>query len=380
MQLEGWFPAFAGMTTIAAMTNNSGNDSRQYIVELKMKTSDFNFDLPEELIARYPLKNRADSRLLLLQPAAALRHQVFSDLPALLNENDLLIFNNTRVIPARLEANKATGGKVEILIERILPDNFALAHVKANKSLKLPVTVYLNNKIEVVISERQEDLYILQFLSSRSIRSILDDIGLIPLPPYMQRAAEGADAERYQTVYSSKEGAVAAPTAGLHFDQHLLQNLSERGVAVSYITLHVGAGTFKPVCVEDFTQHKMHSEIFEVTNDVCEKMAQTRKKGGRVIAVGTTTVRALETVLQSKGEIVPCSGETNIFIYPGYRFRSIDALITNFHLPKSTLLMLVCALGGYEDVMRSYEVAVAQQYRFFSYGDAMFVENHSNEI
>lgn len=345
-----------------------------------MKTSDFNFDLPEELIARYPLKNRTDSRLLLLRPSAATRHHVFSDLPELLTENDLLIFNNTRVIPARVEAKKATGGKVEILIERILPNNFAIAHVKSNKSLKLPLSVYLSNEIEVVITQRQGDLYVLQFLSTNTIRSILDDVGMVPLPPYMQREAEGADAERYQTVYSAKEGAVAAPTAGLHFDQHLLQNLSEKGIAVSYITLHVGAGTFKPVSVEDFTQHKMHSEIFEITPEVCEKVSQARAKGGRVIAVGTTTVRALETVFQSKGEIVPYSGETNIFIYPGYHFRSIDALITNFHLPKSTLLMLVCALGGYEDVMRSYEMAIEERYRFFSYGDAMFVENHSNEI
>lgn len=345
-----------------------------------MKTSDFNFDLPEELIARYPLQIRTDSRLLSLRSAATVRHHVFSDLPQLLKENDLLIFNNTRVIPARLEAKKSTGGKVEILIERILLNNFAVAHIKSNKSLTLPLTVYLTNSVEVIVTQRQGDLYILQFLSTKPIRSILDEVGLIPLPPYMQRAAEGVDAERYQTVYSSKEGAIAAPTAGLHFDQNLLQNLSKKGIDVGYITLHVGAGTFKPVTVEDFTQHKMHSEIFEITSDVCEKVSQAKSKGGRVIAVGTTTVRALETVLQSKGEIVPYSGETNIFIYPGYHFRSMDALITNFHLPKSTLLMLVCALGGYEEVMRSYEIAVTERYRFFSYGDAMFVENHSHEI
>lgn len=338
-----------------------------------MRTSDFNFDLPEELIARYPLSNRTDSRLLVLQNNR-LRHQIFTELPDMLNEGDLLIFNNTRVIPARLYAQKITGGKLEILIERILDDNFAYAHIKSNKKLTLPQVVYLSNETQVEICERLDDLYKIKFLSSKNIRILLDEVGSIPLPPYMQRQAESLDLDRYQTVYSQNDGAIAAPTAGLHFDESLLEIIANRGINIGFITLHVGAGTFKPVTVDDFTQHKMHREIFEITSEVCELMMATRKKGGRIIAVGTTTVRALETAMQQQ-KFDACSGETNIFIYPGYRFKAIDALITNFHLPCSTLLMLVCALGGYDEVMMSYQIAIKQRYRFFSYGDAMFVEN-----
>lgn len=339
-----------------------------------MKTSDFDFELPDELIARYPLTNRRDSRLLVLGQDNTIAHTVFSELAGLLTPNDVLIFNNTRVIPARLLAKKLTGGKIEILIERILDDHTALAHVKSNKSLKLPITVELDNASRVVIKDRDEDLFLLSFETEASVRTVLAEVGMIPLPPYMERQAQSLDHDRYQTVYATTEGAVAAPTAGLHFDEPLLQSLREAGIAFGFITLHVGAGTFKPVNVADVTEHKMHKEVYEISPQVCDLINTTRARNGRVIAVGTTTVRALETAMQNQDRLKPGSGETAIFIYPGYRFKAIDVLITNFHLPRSTLLMLVCALGGYRSVMSGYQTAIAEGYRFFSYGDAMFVE------
>lgn len=342
-----------------------------------MKTSDFDFELPEELIARYPLSNRTDSRLLVVNNKTTIEHKVFSELPSLLAPNDVLIFNNTRVIPARLLATKTTGGKVEILIERILSTDSALAHVKSNKSLKLPMQVVLTNGVLVTLKARQEDLFELQFHSDLTLRQLLDEVGEVPLPPYMQRSAESLDVERYQTVYSLVDGAVAAPTAGLHFDTDLIASLNRKGIKHGYITLHVGAGTFKPVTVENYIDHKMHKEWFEISPEVCELVNQARANGGRVIAVGTTTVRALETAMRGKTELQPCANETRIFIYPGYRFAAIDCLITNFHLPKSTLLMLVCALGGYNEVMLAYRAAIDERYRFYSYGDAMFVEMKS---
>jgi S-adenosylmethionine:tRNA ribosyltransferase-isomerase len=338
-----------------------------------MKTSDFDFNLPDELIARYPLKERSDSRLICLNPDGTATHAIFSQLPSLLKENDVLIFNNTRVIPARLWGHKKTGGKIEILIERILDDHSAYAHVKSNKSLRLPCTVTLDGNIEVSISERVGYLFKLQFHTLDSIARVLDQIGTIPLPHYMQREAELLDQSRYQTIYSSREGAVAAPTAGLHFDEALFEALNHKGIRYGFVTLHVGAGTFKPVTVEDIQQHTMHHEVFEISPEVCDLVNETKRTGGRVIAVGTTTVRTLETAMKDQAYLVPQSGETNMFIYPGYHFRCVDALVTNFHLPKSTLLMLVCALGGYEQVMRAYQQAIEARYRFFSYGDAMFL-------
>lgn len=345
-----------------------------------MKTSDFNFDLPDDLIARYPLTNRTESRLLCLNDSN-IKHHIFSDLPALLNSNDVLIFNDTRVMPARLFAKKKTGGKVEILIERILSATTAVAHLKSNKSWRIPCTLSLENGVEVEVAERQGDLFMLRFHleGSISLPVLLEAIGNIPLPGYMGRLPDTMDTQRYQTVYARELGAVAAPTAGLHFDRSLLDILNQQGVKSGFITLHVGAGTFKPVLVEDITQHTMHHEIFEIQQPVCDLINEARARGGRIIAVGTTTVRTLETAFQGQDILKPGAGETNIFIYPGYRFRCIDALITNFHLPKSTLLMLVCALGGYESVMRSYEAAIAEKYRFYSYGDAMFLPNLSNQ-
>ncbi|MBA2654936.1 MAG: tRNA preQ1(34) S-adenosylmethionine ribosyltransferase-isomerase QueA [Gammaproteobacteria bacterium] len=342
-----------------------------------MKTSDFNFILPDELIARYPLNHRSESRLLCLNQNRGINHHIFSELPTLLNDDDVLIFNNTRVIPARLYAQKKTGGKVEILVERILENAMAYAHVKANKSLKLPCTVVLQNEVEVTILERSDSLFKLQFHTDQCLQDLLSEVGTIPLPGYLQRQAEEIDKDRYQTVYAAQSGAVAAPTAGLHFDQLLLNELQQRGIKFGFITLHVGAGTFKPVMVEQIEDHKMHHEIFEIPPDVCELVNECKTKNGRIIAVGTTAVRALESAMQGKDNLEPCSGETNIFIYPGYHFRCVDSLITNFHLPRSTLLMLVCAFGGYEEVMTTYQAAISSGYRFYSYGDAMFIRNNS---
>jgi S-adenosylmethionine:tRNA ribosyltransferase-isomerase len=337
-----------------------------------MKLQDFNFNLPEELIAKYPLSNRTESRLLCLDEGQ-IKHRSFADLPDLLDSGDLLVLNNTRVIPARLFAKKLTGAKIEILVERILSENDAYAHVKSNKSLNLPCRVILTNGIEVTIWDREGFLFRLEFHTSKTVQEVLTEIGHIPTPNYMLRPSEEIDYERYQTVYATKEGAVAAPTAGLHFDDALFKRLEEKGVRKTFITLHVGAGTFKPVTVENIFDHQMHPEEFEVSQEVCDLVNETKSSGGRIIAVGTTSVRALETVMRDKDYLTPASDETNIFISPGFRFRCIDGLITNFHLPKSTLLMLVCAVGGYSEVMASYEEAVKNGYRFYSYGDAMFV-------
>jgi S-adenosylmethionine:tRNA ribosyltransferase-isomerase len=344
-----------------------------------MKTSDFDYDLPDELIARYPLKERSDSRLLCLNQQGTPAHRIFSELPQLLRENDVVIFNNTRVIPARLNAQKTTGANVEILIERILDNQLAYAHVKSNKRWRLPANIILSNQIEVTILEQAQGLFKLQFHTDQSILDVLDAIGSVPLPHYMRRSAQTLDDERYQTVYASQPGAVAAPTAGLHFDQRILEQLQQKGVRQGFVTLHVGAGTFKPVVVDNILSHTMHHEVFEVNPQVCELINTAKKEGGRIIAVGTTTVRALETAMSGRNELEPQIGETNIFIYPGYRFRCIDALITNFHLPRSTLLMLVCALGGYEPVMACYQEAIQAGYRFYSYGDAMFVPAQKGE-
>jgi S-adenosylmethionine:tRNA ribosyltransferase-isomerase len=339
-----------------------------------MLINDFDFSLPPEFIAQYPLAKRTDSRLLCLNQAGVIDHRVFSELPDLLSPGDLLVFNNTRVIPARLLGRKITGGKVEVLVERILDTNHALVHLKTNKSIKIPTSLILENCVNAVVISKQDALFELKFdVSVKSILELLWQIGRIPLPKYMLRSPVFLDAERYQTVYATHDGAVAAPTAGLHFDHALLQALAQKGIASGFITLHVGAGTFKPVVVTEITEHKMHAEFVEVSETVCKLVNTTRKQGGRIIAVGTTSARALETAMPNQGELKPFLGDTRLFIYPGYRFRCIDALITNFHLPKSTLLMLVCALGGYQSVMRAYQEAITKGYRFYSYGDAMFL-------
>lgn len=342
-----------------------------------MKTRDFHFDLPDELIARYPAAQRDQSRLLVLDAAQhQVEHRQFPELADYLCAGDLLVFNNTRVIPGRLYGHKESGGKLELLIERVTGEYSALAHIRSSKSPKPGARLHLVRNhgteplAECTMIDRQGQLFELAF--EKPVIAVLEAIGHMPLPPYIDRADEQLDQERYQTVYAQKPGAVAAPTAGLHFTDTLLETLKAKGVDTAFVTLHVGAGTFQPVRVDDIRDHQMHSEYLEVSQEVCEAVRTTRERGGRVVAVGTTSVRSLETASRS-GELAPYAGESDIFIYPGYRFRSVDALLTNFHLPESTLIMLVSAFAGREAVLDAYRQAVAERYRFFSYGDAMLV-------
>ncbi len=336
-----------------------------------MLLSDFDYSLPDELIARYPLAERSASRLLCLEgDTGSCRHRQFTDLPALLTPDDLLVFNNTRVLAARLFAQKASGGQVEILVERVLSPSEVLAHGRSSKGLRDGMVLTLAQGGDVTVLGRQGDLY--RFHSVRPWFELMAEQGHMPLPPYFERSDEAADRERYQTVYAEVPGAVAAPTAGLHFDEALLAKLAEQGVRSAQVTLHVGAGTFQPVRVENIETHTMHAEWFEVSPAVVEAVRATRARGGRVVAVGTTSVRALESAAAS-GALESGTGDTTIFIYPGYQFRVVDALITNFHLPQSTLLMLVSAFSGRERILAAYREAVEQKYRFFSYGDAMFL-------
>jgi S-adenosylmethionine:tRNA ribosyltransferase-isomerase len=344
-----------------------------------MKTRDFFFDLPQHLIAQYPAKHRTDSRLLHVNTEqASFGDRQFTDFPDLLKPNDVLVFNNTRVIPARLFGHKTTGGKVEILIERLTSEHGALAHVRASKTPKIGTDIILDTSvpgenISFKIEDRSDNLFVLATDADTRITDILDKHGHMPLPPYIERSDEAQDLKRYQTVYARQPGAVAAPTAGLHFDDDILNTIKHKGVNSAYVTLHVGAGTFQPVRSEHIKDHAMHSEYLEVPEDTVSLCNQARAQGGRIIAVGTTAVRSLETA-SSDGILEPYCGETDIFIYPGYQFKSVDALLTNFHLPESTLLMLVCAFAGYETTMRAYKHAVEKEYRFFSYGDAMFID------
>ncbi|MFN3920356.1 MAG: tRNA preQ1(34) S-adenosylmethionine ribosyltransferase-isomerase QueA [Methylohalobius sp.] len=337
----------------------------------KSNTHDFFYELPPELIAKAPLPERSASRLLVLDGATgAVADKKFTDLVDLLEPGDLLIFNDTRVIPARLYGRKESGGQVEILIERVLSENTALCHVRASKAPRPKTRIILERQISCTVLERCEDLFVLDF--GQSVLATLEAIGHVPLPPYIDRPDTAWDRERYQTVYAQKPGSVAAPTAGLHFDGPLLEQLKRKGVRMGFVTLHVGAGTFQPVRVEDPAQHRMHREWFEVSQETVAAVEQTRALGRRVVAVGTTVVRALESAART-GELKPYRGETDLFILPGFKFYCVDALITNFHLPKSTLLMLVCAFAGLEPVLAAYRHAVREKYRFFSYGDAMFV-------
>ena len=344
-----------------------------------MQKHDFYYQLPKHLIATEPTAQRSGSRLLSLDgDTGATDHLQFTDIVAQINPGDLLVLNNTRVIPARLFGQKASGGKVEVLIERILPQCAALAHVKANRTPKPGASIISEDGSQVQVTGRKGALFELQFDSDQSILQRLETLGHIPLPPYIERPDDSVDRDRYQTVYSdtNKAGAVAAPTAGLHFDEALLQQLKDKGVNLGFVTLHVGAGTFQPVKVDDITQHEMHSEWIQVTEQLCQQVRATKAAGGKVIAVGTTSVRCLETASQA-GEIAPYEGDTNIFIYPGYQFKVVDALVTNFHLPESTLIMLVSAFAGFKHTMAAYQTAVQQQYRFFSYGDAMFITRNT---
>lgn len=341
-----------------------------------MKRSDFYFELPAEQIAQYPLKERSASRLLTLNSdTAAITDGQFNDIYALLEPGDLLVMNNTRVIPARLFGQKETGGKVEVLVERVLNDHQVLAHVRASKSPKPASYLQLEGGVTVLVEGREGDLFKLRFEGDESVITLLERHGHIPLPPYIDRADQLQDRERYQTVFAEKQGAVAAPTAGLHFDHALLDRLAEKGIATAFVTLHVGAGTFQPVRVDNIADHKMHAEYIEVSSTVVDAVAQTRARGGRVVAVGTTSVRALESAasLSCDGQLATFVGDSDIFITPGYEFRVVDSMITNFHLPESTLLMLVSAFAGYDEIMMAYQHAIKADYRFFSYGDAMFL-------
>ena len=338
-----------------------------------MKKSDFHYDLPPELIAQAPLAERSASRLLWVPPApAALEDRTFRDLPQLLQSGDLLVFNDTRVIPARLFGHKSTGGRVEILIERLLGADEARAQLGVSKSPKPGARIALDAGGEAEVLGRDGEFYRLRFHVPESLEQWLLHAGRLPLPPYIQREPGKDDDERYQTVFARQVGAVAAPTAGLHFDDALLHALRARGVQFGHVTLHVGAGTFQPVRVDDIHQHRMHSEWLNVGAELVQQVRRTREAGGRVIAIGTTVVRALESAMRD-GELQPFAGDTQIFIFPGYRIHSVDALLTNFHLPESTLLMLVSAFAGKERIFAAYEHAVRERYRFFSYGDAMLL-------
>lgn len=340
-----------------------------------MRVSDYRFELPEELIARYPMPERTASRLLKLDgPSGELAHKHFTDVLECVEPGDLMVFNNTRVIPARLFGQKASGGKLELLVERLLSEHEILAHVRCSKSPKV------GNRLELGTDRgashgaemvgRDDTLFHLRF--DEPVLEVLEKVGHMPLPPYIERPDDESDQERYQTVYNKTPGAVAAPTAGLHFDDALLEKLKAKGVDTAFVTLHVGAGTFQPVRVDDIKDHVMHSEYAEVSQDVVDKVRATKANGKRVIAVGTTSVRSLESASQS-GQIEPFATDTSIFIHPGYEFKTVDVLVTNFHLPESTLIMLISAFAGYDNVMNAYRVAVAEKYRFFSYGDAMFI-------
>lgn len=337
-----------------------------------MQTSDFTFELPEELIAQRPLEQRTDSRLLCLdRDNGQVHHRQFSDLPGLLEPDDLLVFNNTRVIPARLYGYKDSGGRVEVMVERLLDERQCLAQLRVSKKPPQGTRLNLEGGARWMVLGREGEFFLLE-TESENLAKDLEAHGHMPLPPYIQRADDRFDRERYQTVYAAEPGAVAAPTAGLHFDDNLLAAIRERGVQRQFVTLHVGAGTFQPVRADNIKEHKMHAEYLRVPEAVCAAIEQTRERGGRVIAVGTTSVRSLETAA-ANGQLEPYTGDSRLFIYPGYQYRVVDGMITNFHLPESTLLMLVSAFAGLEPVLKAYREAVRKRYRFFSYGDAMFI-------
>lgn len=345
---------------------------------MTMRVADFSFELPESLIAHYPQAERSGCRLLSLNGTnGELTHGVFTDLLDYLSPGDLLVFNDTRVIPARVFGRKVSGGKIEVLVERMLDEHRVLAHVRASKAPKPGAELLLGDdeSVKATMVARHDALFELHFNDERAVLDILNAVGHMPLPPYIDRPDEDADRELYQTVYGQRPGAVAAPTAGLHFDQPLLDALRSKGIETAFVTLHVGAGTFQPVRVESIEDHIMHAEYAEVPQDVVDAVLACKARGSRVVAVGTTSVRSLESAAQAASDalIAPFFNDTKIFIYPGYQYQVIDALVTNFHLPESTLIMLVSAFAGYRNTMRAYQQAVAEQYRFFSYGDAMFI-------
>jgi S-adenosylmethionine:tRNA ribosyltransferase-isomerase len=341
-----------------------------------MQLSDFSFDLPDELIARYPLESRSASRLLHIDDQGHYHDHSFTDILDLLNEGDLLVLNDTKVMKARLKGKRATGGAIEVLVERMLDTHTAHCHIKSSNSPKAGAELYIGeDSVPVTVKGRHENLFVVEF--SQPILSVLDQYGQLPIPPYFNREAEEIDTERYQTVFHDPEkiASVAAPTASLHFDQDLLEKLAAKGVQKTFVTLHVGAGTFMPVRTTDITNHIMHSEWCDVPQSTIDLILETKARGNKVIAVGTTATRALESAAQANdGKIAAWTGDTQIFIYPGYQFCIVDRLITNFHLPESTLLMLVSALSNRDNILSAYEHAVKERYRFFSYGDAMLID------
>jgi S-adenosylmethionine:tRNA ribosyltransferase-isomerase len=349
-----------------------------------MKTEDFNFYLPEALIAQHPTADRSASRMLYLNGLnGELSDQLFINLPEYLNAGDLLILNDTRVIKARLFGSKHTGGNVELLIERVINQQTAYAHIRASRAPKVGSRLSISSAFDVEVTARHDDLFELKFLSETSVLDLLEKHGTLPLPPYITHVATSDDENRYQTVFSKHLGAVAAPTAGLHFNDLMLDKLKLKGINIAYVTLHVGAGTFQPVRVDNINEHKMHSELYSISQATVDMVKATRNSGAKVTAIGTTALRALESAsliskLNTKGDLQAGSGETDIFITPGYKFKVVDRLFTNFHLPKSTLLMLVSAFAGMVNIKKAYDHAIAEKYRFFSYGDAMLIEKHPN--
>ena len=339
-----------------------------------MKLDDFNYNLPDELIAANPLAARDASQLLVVGNDATFSDKHFADIIDYLQPNDLLVLNNTRVVKARLFGNKLSGGKVEIMLERVVNNQEIIAHVRTSKAIKLGMQVLLADGLIMEVIELLDGLFRLKILRDIDIYAYLETYGNLPLPPYMHRQAEQFDEERYQTVYAEYNGSVAAPTAGLHFTAELIKKLESKGIKIAYVTLHVGSGTFKPVSVENIAEHKMHSEVFTISQATIDLIQQTKQMGARVIAVGTTSMRTLESV--AKLGMTAQSGETDIFITPGFEFQVVDMLITNFHLPKSTLLMLVSAFSGFDLMRKAYQYAIEQRYRFFSYGDAMLLTRH----
>jgi S-adenosylmethionine:tRNA ribosyltransferase-isomerase len=338
-----------------------------------MRRDEFNYFLPEDLIAQYPPIERGASRLLCLDvPGGGLEDRQFAEFADQLSAHDLLVFNDTRVLPARLLGHKVSGGKVEILVERLLDEHRLLAQMRFSKTPKPGARIMLGHDITLVVTGRDGDMFTLEVEGGRTVMEILEKMGHMPLPPYIRHADTEIDWERYQTVYASRPGAVAAPTAGLHFTEEMLHAIRKRGTDTGFLTLHVGAGTFQPVRTVQVEDHRMHSEFLSVSPELCAQVESARANGGHVIAVGTTSVRGLETAGRG-GKLQPCTGETDIFIYPGFEFGIVDAMLTNFHLPESSLLMLVCAFAGTDRIMRAYQHAIEKKYRFYSYGDAMFI-------
>ena len=361
------------------MPNNKDKDvstSPQNRPDKGWSRSDFSFELPDALIAQHPASERQASRLLVLSANQQLEDKLFTDFIDYLEPGDLLVMNDTKVIPARLLGRKDTGGKVEVLVERILDDSNVLAHLRSSKSPKAGAGLLLEEKLEVTVTGRKGDLFKLEFKCNETgmtVLNALEQYGHIPLPPYIERQDELDDRNRYQTVYAKNPGAAAAPTAGLHFTNKILTAIKDKGIAIETVTLHVGAGTFQPVRVDNLTKHKMHSEWIRLNESVVEKIIETKRNNGRVVAVGTTSVRCLESAFAKHQQLKAYTGETDIFITPGFKFNVVDALLTNFHLSESTLIMLVSAFAGYENIMAAYQHAIEQKYRFFSYGDAMFI-------